>query len=99
VLVKAGRKVSKPVTGGAPGGVGISPTCVMMIGIEVGAFELEVLSVVLVPATVPVTTSVGDVWPNVRMVPAPADVDSASEAAHAAANRLSDKRMVLLLPL
>jgi len=81
--------------------IGVIPSCVIVIGIEfeVPTPPLVFNVVVLAPDAVACTKSALLGWANDRMVAALAGVDSASEARHAAANRVSVERMVLLLPL
>src|SRR6187402_435492 len=81
-LVKAGKNVSKAATEPP-----MLPTCVTVIAILPGFADELVVNVVVLPETVATTASLGPGGgnPNDRMVAALADVDSASEAKHAAA--------------
>jgi len=108
VPLKFGMKVSNAVRLLTIGPV-VVPSSVNVIGTEfvVGGLPVGgplVVSVVVVPEVTALTKSicgfVGDsANPRMGMTAAPADMDSANEAAHAAANRVSEERMVLLLPL
>ncbi|MGZ3433114.1 MAG: hypothetical protein ACXWN0_15445, partial [Isosphaeraceae bacterium] len=83
-LVKLGTKVSKagrPV----PPGNATFPTCVTVIGIDVGLAVFEtpwVVNVALSPENAAETKSLGELWPKIRMVPALAEVGRPSKAAH-----------------
>jgi hypothetical protein len=95
VLVKV--KVSKLRTA-PPGGVS-PPRLVTETGIAVAVAPGPLDNVVVPPELLSVTTSVVLTCPKIRIVAALAELASASDARPAIANRISEERMGLFLPV